>query len=204
MVNYRTQMVLHTVDQTAENFVTNTWYFSALGLTELALATTALKTFYSDIQARYSNLIAQTGHELKSYDLADPEPRAPVLEESFAFGGAPSGASLPPEVALCLSFQADKMSGQPQARRRGRVYLGPFPGTDNSAGRPSSACVNDIVAAADDLLTASNASGGDWNWMQHSTMSSGLSLVTNGWVDDEWDTQRRRGRKRTARTVFPP
>lgn len=202
MVNYRVQVVIHTADNTAENFITNTWYCSAINVSKAEDFWLALKAGYNTVRPHLNPLIAQNGHDVKIYDLGDPEPRAPVSEFQWGLTTATSGSPLPTEVALCLSYQAAKMSGQPQARRRGRVYLGSLNAACVDAqGRPTSTVLTAWAKFGDDLLTASDASA-DWTWGQRSTMTVGLAPVANGWVDNEFDTQRRRGRKPTSRTVF--
>lgn len=197
---YRAQVTLAAASGTPQDAVQNVWHFIADDVTALGVAMTALNTFYVAIDGLLSNLLAASGHTYKCYDYADPEPRAPVLEgglSSFTLGGA----SLPPEVAFCLSFQAPRQSGQPQARRRGRVYIGPIAnsglGTD---GRPASAFLTTIGTAFDDLLEASEASAA-WALAVYSRANAAAIEVVNGWYDNEWDTQRSRGRAATVRTI---
>lgn len=200
---YRTQFTVATTDNTAANFATNTFHCNAVDETNLALFNNAVRDFYLTIDAWMGSLVRTTnGLMWKSYDLADPEPRVPVLVGSATL--APAGtAPLPPEVSLCLSFQAVKASGQPQASRRNRVFLPFLDETQNSTdGRPSPTLVTGVANAADALWDASEAAS-DWSWIVHSPIGGDLAIV-DGWVDNEWDTQRRRGRPATSRTVFPP
>lgn len=199
---YTTQVTIPTADNSVENYASNTFHFEADDLTALGLCHTQLQTFYNSWRGTMSNLARQNGWSIKSYDDTDPIPRAPVLETTFNLTSAPTGSGMPPEVALCLSFQGARQSGVPQARRRGRVYL-PFPlasagGTD---GRPAAGTITTAVGLGQALLTASD-SAGTWTWMTFSTVAPGYATVTDGWVDNEWDTQRRRGRKATSRTTF--
>lgn len=199
---YTTQAILASADNISANFATNTWCIDALDLTELALAHTAISNFYFAADAYFTTLCRSTnGLELTSYNKADSTPRAPVLTNFYNL--APTGTTaLPPEVSLCLSFQAAKASGLPQARRRGRIYLPYMDEANNdSSGRPSTAMVNGIVAAATTLLAASDAATG-WGWAVYSTVTGTPAAITDGWVDNEWDTQRRRGRPATTRTTF--
>lgn len=199
---YRTQVSINTADNIAANFATNTMHVFAPDLVELALWHSALVTFYQSIDIHFSNLVrASDGVTMKSYDLSDPEPRAPVLtfDGNLTVGGSP----LPTEVSLVMSFQAPRSSGINQARRRNRIYI-PFisqasMGTD---GRPSAACVSAIVTAGGDLLAASGPTSADWQWMVYSPSDDDYDLVDNGWVDNEFDTQRRRGRQATSRSTF--
>jgi len=203
MAAYRVQIVLKTVDGNPANYITNTWHCAAILDADANDFAAAVIAFHKTLNTVYSSLLAQNGHEYKIYNLDDPEPRAPVEEGSWNFASALTGDSLPPEVCLCLSYQAPKISGIPQARRRGRIYLGPFDASTNVSVRPSSALVTLVKNSADALYAAGIATAGDWNWAVYSTVLGGTADVSNGWVDDEWDTQRRRGRVATSRQVFP-
>lgn len=125
----------------------------------------------------------------------------PVYESDFAF--SPTGsAPLPAEVALVMSFQAARASGQNQARRRNRVYLGPLGGSaPSSDGRPAPGFVTQVARAGSDLAAAASSSV-NWNWVVWSPTEQQDYQVDNGWVDNSWDTQRRRGLAPTSRTTF--
>ena len=140
---------------------------------------------------------------IKSYDRSDPLPRAPVLIGAFSFSSAPTVAPLPPEVSLCGSFQAVAASGIPQSRRRGRIFLGPLnTGTLASTGRPAVGSVA-ILRNALEALRVASAAAATWEWSVFSTKNLVNYSIANGWVDDEFDTQRRRGRLPIVRSVFP-
>lgn len=68
-------------------------------------------------------------------------------------------------------------------------------------GRPSSGLITNLVANGQELLNESDAAAG-WTWMVHSSVTGDNFAVVDGWVDDEFDTQRRRGRLPTLRTTF--
>lgn len=202
MPTFRTQVTIATADNLVANFATNTFHVLAPDLAELALWHTGLVTFYQGFDNRMSDLVRTTDSLLiKSYDLADPEPRAPVL--TFEGDLTVGGATLPPEIAVVCSFQAEKSSGVNQARRRNRVYI-PFinAASMDSDGRPNSGTVDDIVASAAALLAASGPTSADWQWIVYSPTDSQFDLVDNGWVDNEFDIQRRRGRLATSRDTF--
>lgn len=199
---YRTQVTIATEDNLAANYATNTWHCLAPDAVELALWHSALVTFYQAIDNQMSILVRGTnGLMMKSYDLADPEPRAPVL--TFEADLSPAGPPLPTEVSLVLSFQADQTSGVRQARRRNRVYL-PFLNTSANAsdGRPLPGTITAIRGAAANLLQSSGPDQSSWQWVVYSPTDNQIDLVNNGWIDNEWDTQRRRGRVATSRTTF--
>lgn len=202
MPNYRVQTVLKSVDLVPANFVTNTWYVDADTVPDLATPLGEIQAIYGDSVGYLSPLIAQNGHENKVYDMADPEPRAPIIIQTWNLASAPSGTALPPEVCLCLSFQGARVSGLPQARRRGRIYFGPLDTTAlGSDGRPAGAFITSLRNSASDFLTLSNAAT-TWKWKQYSRVNDGFSTVEDGWVDNEFDVQRRRGRAWTSRTLF--
>jgi hypothetical protein len=162
--------------------------------------------FYNSWSVQRSGLIAWAGTRIKLYSLADPKPRVPLRDESLGITGTHSAAGMPLEVALCLSFQAPKVSGQEQRRRRGRVYLGPFTNLsgDGSTGRPDATAITAITTAAQTLLDASQASS-SWKWAvihDANGVAPVAHVVENGWLDNAWDTQRRRGNAPGVRTTF--
>lgn len=139
---------------------------------------------------------------LRMYKLEDPKPRAPFHVEEFTASTMPSSDSLPTELTLCMSYQATKESGKPQARRRGRIYLPPVATINNTdSGRPGSGYINAVKAKASELKAAADASLW-WEWVVWSHVNQDHSLVDNGWVDNAWDIQRRRGVSPTARNAW--
>lgn len=171
----------------AEAFAEDLYSFYAAG-------TTPLYTFFS-------TLVPQSGHSIRFYDLGEPEPRVPIYEYPFSLPGAPNGDPLPSEVALVGSFQAEKVSGQSQARRRNRIYVGRLDKDSASAGRPSSSLMGSLNAAMDGLEAASTADP-DYTWAVWSPTYSTQAPVDNGWVDNAFDTQRRRGEAATSRVTW--
>jgi hypothetical protein len=178
----------------------NVWHFIADNLTALDLALVQLTTFYAAVDGTFSNLVATTGHQLKCYDLADLEPRAPVRDQgigTLSVGGAP----LPTELAICISFQGPRQSGVEQARRRGRLYLGPMASANVATdGRVISGAMTVIGGALQNMLDASQAAA-TWAWAVYSRKNEAAIEVTNAWIDNEWDVQRRRGREATQRDL---
>lgn len=202
MPNYRLQAIMKTADNVSENFQTNTLYFTADNAGVLPTISSVVAPLYQAIDTFWSNQLGSTNAlEQRFYDMGDPEPRVPVYT-SFSNLSGGGTTPLPNEVALVLSFHADAESGVPIARRRGRIYFGFWgEGNNDSSGRPDSFVTNAVVAFGQDLLDASVAAT-TWKWVQHSTVDNSYNIVTGGFCDNEWDTQRRRGRRRTARTTF--
>lgn len=173
--------------------VVNTWHAVADDPTELESGfILQLSTFYGAVDVIYSALVDGSASEYRAYDLADPEPRAPVLEEVGLSWMSPGAATLPPECAMVLSFEAPQQSGQPQARRRGRVYLGPLTTIVGSNGQISNATVDTVVAAAQNLLDASQAAT-TWSWQVYSRRNEASIEVMHAWADNAVDIQRSRG-----------
>lgn len=184
------------------DFPTNTWWFDDDDGTTLPAIESALTTFYNAVRPYYPTTMEQNGHTFTWYRQSDPQPRAPIRETTWNLSSAPNGASLPAEVAMCLSFQAPKLSGVPQARRRGRIYIGPLGGSIiDGAGRPTTGLVDGIRNAGATLAAASIAST-TWKWAVFSRVNGTAAEVTSGWVDNAFDTQRRRGIAASSRNTF--
>lgn len=134
-----------------------------------------------------------------------------------AFSAVGSNANLPAEVALCGSFHGDltdipEEAGvtRPAARRRGRIYVGPLnTAAQNTTGtavvsRPAQQFI-DCLANRIEILRLSSEAVPEWSWgVAHaaSTAAWTFTKVEGGWVDNEWDTQRRRGHLATQRTAI--
>lgn len=134
-----------------------------------------------------------------AYNLEDATPRTPNVSP-FTLASA-VGSGLPEEVAICLT-----LTGAPPItpRRRGRIYFGPL--ANNASvieGGTTAFPANVANGSADQIsfvLTASAlalkvASGlADMPWCIRSTRpSENFVLIEGGWVDNVFDTQRRRG-----------
>ena len=192
--------------------IVNTWHFdnTAFPVSDWDNVRDMLRDFYDaqsvgtfSITQFMTEESVQSEWSIAGYNLDDPEPRAPLYESSFEVTGLnESAVPLPREVALVLSMQAEPVSGVPQARRRNRKYLGPF-GINALAndGRPSPNLRNVIAYSARDLLNAAQASA-SWGWRLYSPTTSQTMEPHDGWVDDAWDTQRRRGWDLTSRTLW--
>lgn len=164
---------------------------------------------------------------VKVYDLGAASPRPILYQDSFTIPAYAGGLDMPPEVALCLSY----FSTVNVKRQRGRIYVGPFSiNTSTASGTytaPSAALVAAMVAAGQRLSvnTGSCAQGSTTLlpstpatgtvkviWSVFSSLGSGtiaapapeLYAIDNGWVDNEWDSQRRRRIAATSRSTWAP
>lgn len=148
------------------------------------------------------------------YDMADPEPRVPIGSDAPVTTATVGGTKLPGEVAICVSFQAPKTSGVPQARRRGRLFLGPL-ATSAMDTTPvgdvqvASAWRTSALALINELTPLSGGAGLEFRLgvLSRASMAQGATPddafvdVTQAWVDNAFDTQRRRGKAAVSRVT---
>lgn len=187
----------------------NTWAFASASPTpdtvEMGAIATGLFDFYNELYSLMAvNLASYWG--LKVYNWYDPEPRSPLIDaDDFGPFSFPNLTPLPSEVALCLSFRGPYESGEPKARRRGRIYVGPLAATTSTSApngaRPASgvpAFFSDAVEALQAAITPEGVVHCVW-----SRADETFYPVVEYWVDNAFDTQRRRGIAPTERTVLP-
>lgn len=194
--------------QLPEDRFVNTWHFyntNTLPPTDFDNVRDMLRDFWtvastgSPLVNYLTNTQITSTCTVKAYNYDDTPPRAPVYESSFTLTGLGAGSPLPTEMAVCLSYQAAKESGLPQGRRRNRIYLGPFNTSANdTGGRPASALRTAMIRAITDLEAAAQASV-SWDWVVYSPTNADQYVVNDAWVDNAWDTQRRRGLQPTSR-----
>lgn len=206
--DYLAQVELRTQTGIPADNIINTFAFQWVGSgsPDFETLVSLLSAFYAEMGTDvFSNVLSQgTGaHQVKIYDLTDPSPRPPVHIGTFTRSGGTN--PLPTEVAICASFQGIQEAGYSQARRRGRVFIGPLRQATITAGtdgypRISNATLTAIADACSDLQA--NASAVDWAWCVWSRADDELYIVNNGWVEDEFDTQRRRGPGPLTRTTW--
>jgi hypothetical protein len=168
-----------------------------------------LLQFYVSLGTYISQAATGPGSTVQMYDIAEAKPRVPFFEYNEpANPFSTSAGGLPAEVACCLSFEGTQISGLPQARRRGRIYLGPLSTTTLATttaspyvSRPSQTFIDDVLAAAE-ALRAGWAGTGVWSIYSALTPSPSTCEIVRFWVDNAWDTQRRRGARATQTTSF--
>ena len=197
MTLIRAQVILKTADNFPENFITNTLHFDSQDLAlDPPRLTTVIKAFYDSLRTYLSPAIAGSGHMVKWYAVDQPAPNYPYLETTWNIQQPLGSSGLPSEVALVTSFEAIRQNGSPQASRRGRIYIGPLSTTANTAGRPSPAFVTALAKATQLLVLDSADSTGPMaatRLVVYSTKYGNSAEVFDGWVDNAFDTQRRRG-----------
>lgn len=198
-----------------EDRIVNTFhFFNALSFDQHCNnLSVAMPSFYNEVGSGENiqnlSLAAQLSPwvqreaEFRFYDLSLPEGERPPLILPFTLTDAQSAGGLPEEIALCLSY-----SGPPPVtpRRRGRIYFGPIAAnTDTEASatdpsRPVAILISDLMKAGRRLASYDPTTIG---WAVHSSVpNDNYVLITQGWVDNAWDIQRRRGPDASARTTW--
>jgi hypothetical protein len=160
--------------------------------------------------AYLSNIIDRSICHLNLYDPSAPSGSPPAATAGFEVAASINSEDLPLQTALCVSMVGSNPSVAtgatlPLKSRRGRNYIGPFNiiplGADGAGGvgRPSSTLQADLVLAYNHLLANQIPGEGGSGVAIFSRKLGDAAIVTSGWVDNEWDTQRRRGVDPTVR-----
>jgi hypothetical protein len=189
-----------------EDAATNTFYFASVAEPTSGDAATIadrLDAFYGTIDAYLSPVVSTTGGSYKFYKMSDPQPRTPFI--TLTMDPLTVGASgLAEEVAVCLSYNATPASGESPARRRGRIFIGPLAtnavtgGTTTAFSQTSVALRGALQVAAAQLADQSET----FQWSVYSPTDLIARQIVGGYIDNSLDTQRRRGRRPTARTTW--
>ena len=134
-----------------------------------------------------------------TYQDGRPKPNFPIAQYTTATG-APMQSTAPREVALCCSFYA--LNNRP--RFRGRLYipltmLHTKTASAAAGKRPTAQEQADCSAIVTNIAQSMKSNGVHWSvWSETDKIGR---EVTNWFVDDEWDIQRRRGTVSTSRTT---
>jgi len=115
---------------------------------------------------------------------------------------------LPFEVALACSYYS-LQPGVPRGRSRGRIYIGPLnygAGTitlhSGAPPTPASSFMEELGTAAAELHGALGSY--DVTWGVYSRVDEVLYPIEHGYIDNEFDTQRRRQVDATDRQLWTP
>lgn len=159
-----------------------------------------LATFFDTLDPNFRPLSLVTEQmEFRVYQLIDPPPREPDIHFR-AVTESGIGSPLPEEVAICLTYHGARNL----PRQRGRMYLGPWGVNALSAeeghARVGSATRGAIITAFDTLFTAAAADGYVFGIVSPTTSS--FITAQGGWVDNSFDTIRKRGPEPTSRLSY--
>lgn len=212
MTNFQVRAILPYTTGLPGDEVVNT--FAVIGPTASALIT-PFTNFYNvdtgptttsiaDVINRYVTRVTNgCRFEIYSVDLATGATGSPLLVSPWTLATTSLTTGSPNEVALCTSFASTVPPGVSPARRRGRVYIGPF--VDGASGgslpnRPGTSLVNTLQLATKRLATELVTAGAELAvW---SRKDAAMYPVVRGWVDDEWDTMRSRQVEASSRTTW--
>lgn len=195
---YAFQTSMPVTDTLPRNRVANTIH---LQHTIGALVDADLESMCQDIVGLYQAKYGNTASEIhcKAYDTdAKPNyPRADVIVNV----GQPWNCQQPREIALCLSYAAAHRGNKSE---RGRMYLMPSikTGAAGAGLRPSP---TDLTWALGWYETANESlpdlGGVDWQFGVYSPTYKKFTPSQQAWVNDDWDTQRRRGLRESSRVT---
>lgn len=201
----------------ADRYVT-TWAFACTSFnaaTHPQAIRTAIANFFN-LPAGTANVAAHIGAQASravlgskviSYELGQASPRTPH-SQTWTLGAidiAGGVMAYPAEVAACASFKSDD---KPGPRGKGRVYIGPL--NSKSAGgeqeasepRPGTGFRLALNNAMKALAESSVLADAGLSWSILSQADAALYEVTGGWVDNAFDTQRRRGLVTSSRSTW--
>jgi len=212
MTVLRSQFIIPYFTNLPEDVITNTMHWETDDVLDPAVDAAEVRlrliTFYNSVYTgRGANHVNFAGARIKVWDLTDPEPRVPVLNTAAALTTTPGAGQLPCEVAVVLSYHAAPVSGVNNGRLRNRIYLGGFTHAIINSGSASTFptvanATTGAIATAADTLHAANDAGLQWVVMSKATGLAITSQISGGWVDNEPDTQRRRGVRSTLRQLW--
>jgi len=197
--------VIFTMDSNnPADAVVNTWHFNveAGTIDPWTAVEPRLNTFYQAFDAYYSQKAGGRAPLTKWYNLADAKPRVPHREGALGTTITGGADNAPSELAVCLSYKAAFISGTPKARRRGRIYLGPWSRSIPDTDGRLDVTVHGAITTAAGVFMAAMAADANNDWIVYSTVDQAGHEVIGGWVDNAWDIQRRRGELSTSRLTF--
>jgi len=196
MASYTAQIIGKSSTGLVRDDCVNTLHFnSGVNNSEQDLIDDLVAAFTQRLFVNNSIVGGITRFDGKLY-LDSPGPTPPIKMKTGATYGVQTPG--PREVALCLSFKGSPTgSGMPTGfnkKWRGRIYIGPLTQTTLDEERPDIGVRNTLLDLGGDIFTA----GGDgFVW----AVGSENVQVSEAWVDNEWDTQRRRGLRPTSRVT---
>lgn len=209
---YRAQFIMRGPSGLPEDVFVNNFVFrnNNIGSTPAGFADdikAALQEFYStavntpnsgsQLVSTYLTANRNDVVDVVVYDLGQTPPRSPI-KRSFTMTKPTATTTGPPEeVAVCLSYYA----GRPLPRYRGRIYLGPLTASA-VAFTAGKSIVTEPFRQALGASAARLMARPGMSWCVLSPTRGEASIITGGWVDNAFDTQRRRGVAPSARSLW--
>lgn len=177
--------------------------------------TAIIGNFIAPVIARGSGAILWDVYDITG-SLAGSRMGSPVAVGSAALSGTPGTNPVPQETAATITLQAPYGSDvefgpgtRPRARDRGRIYFGPLDSGSLAIEATTNRCLLSPTVRTN--LTAwiksinaytSVPSTVNWSLCVWSRRNATLKSLVQVSVDDNPDTQRRRGGKAVAKTIL--
>jgi hypothetical protein len=200
--------------------VINTWHYQLTpefpGPVDYTNWVDNYRAFMTAIGTYMSPAMSVTPGDLNVAFWLLPTERGPLGAPEYEVNAAPATAvgaqSAPSEVSICLTLEADQTGipenapggARPGARRRSRKYLGPlgtgafFTEATTFECRPQNLVTTTIPPAyRDHMGTAMRAD--NWDPVCFSKTNWDAYPVVRAWIDNAFDTQRRRGQDPTVK-----
>lgn len=203
----RAQVTMQGGSGLPEDRFVNTFHFSGAAAGDLDANANAitpeLQEFYTGtvsgaaLSAHFSIYIDRSA-TIRFYDLDQATPRVPIIKTLSLWASNGSG-TLPEECAAVLSLRG---SLPVTPRKRGRIYLGPLnistitPATATTPTRLNSGFRTTVTTKAAALADA------DIGWCIYSPTDDAMVPILGGFIDDAYDTQRRRGPDAAVRELW--
>jgi hypothetical protein len=211
---FRGDAVMPYTSGLPRDIAVNTFHFDWDETGDISVLGTVMESFYNDVHGTateplsnwLSSVIARDVDDslFKIYVVGTPGP--PLGESSWQLGPPGDAQSLPLEVAACLSYRGST-PGVLARRLRGRIYLGPLTIEATSAGSGVAPVVHTSMRAS--MLGAATFLAGNptlaaegLTWGVYSRTLDAIHPITGGWVDNAFDTQRRRQVDATVREAW--
>ncbi len=219
-VGFDIQFILKGVSNLPEDRYVTTWHFistdAGAGIvwaTTFQAVALRVQQFYMACNSLLSTLAIGTNSHVPAvygYNPDDAKPRPRHVKTPAGDIALPSAVSgMPNEVAACVSFHDNNVAGQ-----RGRIYFGPLASSVIDQAIPGDAKLTSgarlTLANAAAALRDKNTNAARWAVKSVSRKDGSITAddpvyrtIKSGWVDNAFDTQRRRGVKPTERFIFP-
>ena len=164
----------------------------------------AIDHYFSDSHDAGTNHASITLYDISTHLNGTPA-GAPVAMENWTCPGGGSGNPCPEGVAAAISYRRDYGTDvefgtgtRPRSRDRGRIYVGPVSSVALDEDGTTNRCIwkaqfiTDCLAAAYNLSEGHTAGGTEYVWRQWSRKNASVGLITELFMDNRPDYQRRR------------
>lgn len=228
MTTVKVAAIMDAVTGIPEDAVQNTFHFHQAGGDPVVMAgtaTAAIQAFYTDANHASGRSVSEFLSDevsravgasvMKAWEVDEAAIVGPPkrFDETFLFevplvlDAAFDPASMVSEAACVLSVHGVLDGSDGDRRRRGRLYIGPLntsaPESVATAPlRPGTTFRGVLVEGARSLFAVTDPTATDWVVTSRAELVLVSEPITAGWVDDAFDTQRRRGPARTLRQTF--